>query len=97
MEETRVAKYQKHREGLKEETPKEYVPFDNKKDDKKEILGTTSTLPLNEVLKEVEKDTKQDEFLAHQNKIRILKWVLIGAAIVLVIGALVALGIYAWR
>jgi len=96
MEETRVSKFQKHREGIKEETPKDYVPFDNTKDEKKDILGTTSTLPIKEVLKEVEKDSEREKFLANQNKKRIIKYVVIAVIAALVIGGLVALGVYAW-
>jgi len=99
MEETRVKKYQQYREGGIEETPKEYVPFDNTKDvnEKKDILGTTSTLPINEVLKEASKNSEREKMISKENKKRILKYVLFGVLAVAVVVGLVIFGIYAWR
>lgn len=98
MEETRVSKYKEYRSSFINEDAR-ILDISEKQENKPETLtlGATSTLPLDEVIKQMDTDEKEITFLTRKKRIRILKIVLFSLLGVLILAGLVVLGIFAWR
>ena len=94
---SRVQKYKEYRDSLiKEEAPDLETPKSSSKSDyKHEDTDTTSTLPLDQVIADLNEE--EDSVLVKKQRNRtILKYVLIGLGALLVIAALVVFGILVW-
>ena len=91
--ETRVGKYKDYRASFVKgdspilETQDEDISNRNKN------AATTSTLPMDEVIKVIEKDNEEEAFLKKKKKQFILKIVLISLGGLVILGLLIFLGI----
>jgi len=98
MEETRVNKYKEYRNSfIKEDAIKLEEPSSaTKKDEFATLNGTTSTLPIDEVIKKMDSDKQEVSFLNRKKTIRIIKLVCLIVGVAIVIAGLVVLGIFAF-
>ena len=95
---SRVQKFKEYRNSLiKEEAPDLETPKSSSKNDyKHEDTDTTSTLPLDQVIADLNEE--EDSVLARKQRNRtILKYVLIGLGVLIVVAGLVIFGILVWR
>ena len=96
---SRVQKFKEYRNSLiKEEAPNLETPKSSANTEV-EIIGedTTSTLPMDEVIKSINENEQELAIAKRQRTISIVKWTLIITGIVLVIAAIVIFGIIVWR
>ena len=96
MKETRVNKYKDYRESLIKDGS---VSFETPEKEKKEPINTftTSTLPMDEVLKTLDNGNDEVVFSKKQHRKHILKISLyVGAAVVLIAG-LIIFAIFAFK
>ena len=95
MEETRVSRYQEYRQSfIKEgaiplETPEEETSLD--------VSATTSTLPIDEVIKSVQEEESKETTDLKIRRNHIIKIVVEVAIAVIIVAGLVVLGYFAWR
>jgi len=96
---SRVQKFKEYRNSLiKEEAPNLETPKSSANTEV-EIIGedTTSTLPMDQVIKSINENEQELAIAKRQRTISIVKWTLIITGIVLVIAAIVIFGIIVWR
>ena len=96
---SRVQKFKEYRNSLiKEEAPDLETPKSSANTEV-EIIGedTTSTLPMDQVIKSINENEQELAIAKRQRTISIVKWTLIIAGIVLVVAAIVIFGIIVWR
>ena len=96
---SRVQKFKEYRNSLiKEEAPNLETPKSSANTEV-EIIGedTTSTLPMDQVIKSINENEQELAIAKRQRTISIVKWTLIITGIVLVIAASVIFGIIVWR
>ena len=96
---SRVQKFKEYRNSLiKEEAPDLETPKSSANTEV-EIIGedTTSTLPMDQVIKSINENEQELAIAKRQRTISIVKWTLIITGIVLVIAAIVIFGIIVWR
>ena len=96
---SRVQKFKEYRNSLiKEEAPDLETPKSSANTEV-EIIGedTTSTLPMDEVIKSINENEQELAIAKRQRTISIVKWSLIITGIVLVVAAIVVFGIIVWR
>ena len=96
---SRVQKFKEYRNSLiKEEAPDLETPKSSANTEV-EIIGedTTSTLPMDEVIKSINENEQELAIAKRQRTIAIVKWSLIITGIVLVVAAIVIFGIIVWR
>lgn len=96
---SRVQKFKEYRNSLiKEEAPNLETPKSSANTEV-EIIGedTTSTLPMDEVIKSINENEQELAIAKRQRTVAIVKWSLIITGIVLVIAAIVIFGIIVWR
>ena len=96
---SRVQKFKEYRNSLiKEEAPNLDTP-NSSANTEVEIIGedTTSTLPMDQVIKSINENEQELAIAKRQRTISIVKWTLIITGIVLVIAAIVIFGIIVWR
>ena len=95
MDETRVSRYKEYRASfIKEgaiplETPEEESELD--------ITGTTSTLPMNEVINAVQSEEARNAKEHDEKRAKMIKIIIEVSIAVVVIAGLVVLGYFAWR
>ena len=96
---SRVQKFKEYRNSLiKEEAPNLETPKSSANTEV-EIIGedTTSTLPMDEVIKSINENEQELAIAKRQRTVAIVKWSLIITGIVLVVAAIVIFGIIVWR
>ena len=96
---SRVQKFKEYRNSLiKEEAPDLETPKSSANTEV-EIIGedTTSTLPMDEVIKSINENEQELAIAKRQRTIAIVKWSLIITGIVLIVAAIVIFGIIVWR
>ena len=96
--ETRVEKYKQHRNSLmKEGTENLETPSENLKHHS--TVNTTSTLPLNEVIKQIDQEEdKNYQLHKKEKKKKVIIQIIIASSIALVaIAAVIVLGILAFK
>ena len=96
---SRVQKFKEYRNSLiKEEAPNLETPKSSANTEV-EIIGedTTSTLPMDQVIKSINENEQELAIAKRQRTISIVKWTLIITGIVIVIAAIVIFGIIVWR
>ena len=96
---SRVQKFKEYRNSLiKEETPTLETPKSSANTEV-EIIGedTTSTLPMDEVIKSINENEQELAIAKRQRTTSIIKWTLISAGILLVVVGIVIFGIMVWR
>ena len=96
---SRVQKFKDYRNSLiKEEAPALETPKSSQNTDI-EIIGedTTSTLPMDEVIKSINENEQELAIAKRQRTVSIIKWTLIGIGAALLIAGIVIWGIYLWR
>ena len=98
---SRVQKFKEYRNSLiKEEAPDLKIPKSASKEIKiesKDDYDTTSTLPMDQVMENMENDGSEEAFYKKRKRQNILKYVLIGVGAAIVIAVLVVVGILLWR
>lgn len=94
---SRVQKFKDYRNSLiKEDAPILETPQEPKEinqDNRK----TTSTLPMDEVIKTLQKDDAEAVFIRKQKIKHVLKYILIGLGIAVAIAGIVILTVAIWR
>ena len=91
--ETRVGKYKDYRASFVKENSPVFETQEEDFSNRSKTAATTSTLPMDEVIKIIEKDNEEVAFLKKKKKQFILKIVLISLGGLIIIGLLVFLGI----
>ena len=98
---SRVQKFKEYRNSLiKEEAPDLKIPKSASKEIKiesKDDYDTTSTLPMDQVMENMEADSYDEAVYKKRRNQTILKYVLIGVGAAIVIAVLVIVGILLWR
>ena len=98
---SRVQKFKEYRNSLiKEEAPDLKTPKSASKElniESKEEYDTTSTLPMDQVMENMENDGYEEAVYKKRRNQLILKYVLIGAGAAIIIAVLVIVGILLWR
>ena len=98
---SRVQKFKEYRDSLiKEEAPDLKIPKSASKEisnEPKDDYDTTSTLPMDQVIKNIDNDGSEEAFCKKRRRQTILKYVLIGAGAAIIIAVLVIVGILLWR
>lgn len=96
MEETRVSRYKEYRQSFTREGA---IPLETPEtgETSLDISATTSTLPMEEVIKGVQEEEMKYDTSERIRRRHILKLVLEISIAVLVVAGLVVLGIFAWR
>ncbi len=95
---SRVQKFKDYRNSLiKEEAPTLETPKSSANTEV-EIIGedTTSTLPMDEVIKSINENEQELAIAKRQRTITIVKWTLIIGAILLLVAGIVVFGIKVW-
>ena len=95
---SRVQKFKDYRNSLiKEETPDLETPKSSANTEV-EIIGedTTSTLPMDEVIKSINENEQELATAKRQRTIAIIKWTLIIGGILLLVTGIVIFGIKVW-
>ena len=98
---SRVQKFKEYRDSLiKEEAPDLKTPKSASKElkiESKEEYDTTSTLPMDQVMENIENDGFEESVYGKRKKQLILKYTLIGLGAAIIIAVLVIVGILLWR
>ena len=95
---SRVQKFKEYRNSLiKEEAPALETPKSSANTDI-EIIGedTTSTLPMDEVIKSINENEQELAIAKRQRTVAIIKWSLISVGALLLIAGIVIFGIMVW-
>ena len=95
---SRVQKFKEYRNSLiKEEAPALETPKSSANTDI-EIIGedTTSTLPMDEVIKSINENEQELAIAKRQRTVAIIKWSLISLGALLLIAGIVIFGIMVW-
>ena len=95
---SRVQKFKEYRNSLiKEETPVLETPKSSTNIEiKSDHLDTTSTLPMDQVIKSLNDSEEESLFIKKQKRIRIIKIVLISVGVAAVIAGIIVFGILVW-
>ena len=96
---SRVQKFKEYRNSLiKEEAPNLETPKSSANNEI-EIIGedTTSTLPMDEVIKSINENEQELAVAKRQRTLSIIKWTLIIGGIVLLVAGITIFGIIVWR
>ena len=95
---SRVQKFKEYRNSLiKEETPILETPKSSTNIEiKSDHLDTTSTLPMDQVIKSLNDSEEESLFIKKQKRIRIIKIVLISVGVAAVIAGIIVFGILVW-
>ena len=96
---SRVQKFKEYRNSLiKEEAPALETPKSSQNTDI-EFIGedTTSTLPMDEVIKSINENEQELAIAKRQRTKTIIKWTIIGLGIALIVAGIVIWGIFLWR
>ena len=96
---SRVQKFKEYRNSLiKEEAPNLETPKSSANTEV-EIIGedTTSTLPMDEVIKSINENEQELAVAKRQRTLSIIKWTLIIGGIVLLVAGITIFGIIVWR
>ena len=96
---SRVQKFKEYRNSLiKEEAPNLETPKSSANTEV-EIIGedTTSTLPMDEVIKSINENEQELTVAKRQRTLSIIKWTLIIGGIVLLVAGITIFGIIVWR
>ena len=95
---SRIQKYKEYRNSLiKEGSPVLDTENDNKLEINNSNFQTTSTLPLDQVIKAMEEDTKSDDVIKKVQKRRIIQYSILGLCVTLLIVGIVIFGILVFR
>ena len=98
---SRVQKFKDYRNSLiKEEAPDLKTPKSaskNSHSEPEEQFDTTSTLPMEEVINNLDTSETEKAVYKKRRNQTILKYVLIGLGAAIVIAALVIIGLWLWR
>lgn len=94
MDETRVNRYKEYRQSFIKEGS---IVLNDSDEGQLDVNATSSTLPIEEVIKSVQEDEMKVAFANNARRNRILKIAFKVAIAVIVIAGLVVLGYFAWR
>ena len=96
---SRVQKFKEYRNSLIKEEATDLETPKSSANTEVEIIGedTTSTLPMDEVIKSINENEQELAIAKRQRTVAIVKWSLIITGIVLVVAAIVIFGIIVWR
>lgn len=93
-DETRVNRYKEYRQSFIKEGS---IVLNDSDESQLDVNATSSTLPIEEVIKSVQEDEMKVAFANNARRNRILKIAFKVAIAVIVIAGLVVLGYFAWR
>ena len=96
---SRVQKFKDYRNSLiKEEAPVLETPKSSSESDEKyDQFDTTSTLPMDQVMKTMNESNEEDVFIKKQRRMNALKIALFVTLGVLLVAGIVVFGILVWR
>ena len=96
---SRVQKFKEYRNSLiKEETPHLETPKSSSKTkDDNRPTDTTSTLPMEDVIQQLNNEEVVDSYAKKQKILRIVRLVAIIAGVCIVVAGIIVFGILVWR
>ena len=100
MADSRLEKYKEYRDSsIKDDTPTMDLSKATEEvlNPRKTSLRTTSTLPIDEVMKKIDENSKDLVFLSKQKTRHILKILFTVLGVAIIIAAIVIIGILLWR